>query len=87
MLATATAASLYLGPIPQTAAHAGLLAVMGSAGPDVAAVAVRAHGRPAMLLMADELGDTLHGTRRMDELARAAGEALSRLLSSRISQA
>jgi hypothetical protein len=59
---------------------------MGSAGPDVAAVAVRAHGRPAMLLMADELGDTLHGTRRMDELARAAGEALSRLLSSRVSQ-
>ncbi len=86
MLATATAASLYLGPIPQTPAHAALLAVMGTAGPDVAAVAVRAHGRAAMLLIADDLGDTLHGTRRMDELARAAGEALSRLLANRASQ-
>ena len=47
---------------------------------------MRANGRPVMLLVADELTDTLTGTRRMDELARAAGEALSRLLAGRPSQ-
>ena len=83
VLATATATSIYLGPIPPTPAHAALLAVMGAAGPDVAAIAVRAAGRPAMVLLADELGDTLTGTRRMDELARAIGEALGRLLVAR----
>jgi len=36
-----------------------------------------------MLLLADELDDTLLATRRMDELARAAGEALSRLIGGR----
>jgi hypothetical protein len=83
ILATATATSVYLGPIPNTPAHKPLLSVMRTASKDVAAVAVRARGRAAMLLLADELADTLMGTRRMDELARAAGEALSRLLAAR----
>jgi hypothetical protein len=83
ILATATAASIYLGPIPGTPPHHALVQVMGKPSPDVAAVAVRAAGRAAMLLLADDLGDTLTGTRRMDELARAAGEALSRLLAAR----
>jgi hypothetical protein len=33
-----------------------------------------------VLLVADELGDTLLATKRMDELGRAAGEALLRIL-------
>ena len=74
LFATATATSIYLGPIPETAAHAGLMAVMESATRDVAAIAVRVLGRPAAVLMVDELGDTLTGTRRMDELARAVGD-------------
>ncbi|MDI1479072.1 hypothetical protein [Polyangium sp. y55x31] len=83
VFATATATSIYLGPVPETEAHAGLLAVMERASPDVAVVAVRVAGRPAAVLMVDDLGDTLTGTRRMDELARAVGEALARLLSAR----
>jgi hypothetical protein len=83
LFATASATSIYLGPVPDTAAHAGLLDVMGDASPDVAAVAIRVAGRPAAVLVVDELGDTLTGTRRMDELARAVGEALARLLSAR----
>jgi len=80
VLATATATSVYLGPIPNTAPHAGLLVVMGSASRDVAVGVARAGGRPAMVLVADELGDTMTSTRRMTELADVAGEALSRLL-------
>ncbi|MDI3286316.1 hypothetical protein [Polyangium sp. 15x6] len=83
VFATATATSIYLGPVPETEAHAGLLAVMERASSDVAVVAVRVAGRPAAVLMVDDLGDTLTGTRRMDELARAVGEALARLLSAR----
>ena len=83
ILATATAASIYLGPIPSTRPHAGLLEVMAHPSPDVAAIVVRAGSRPAMVLLADQLGDTMIGTRRMDELANAAGEALSKLLGAR----
>jgi hypothetical protein len=56
---------------------------MGSASRDVAAVSVRVAGRPVMVLLVDELADSMSGTRRMDELARAAGEALARLLGTR----
>ena len=83
VLATAAATSLYLGPIPSTPAHASLLALMGRSSPDVAAIAVRAGGRPALVLLADDLEDTLHGTRFLDELGRAIGDALSRLLVTR----
>ncbi|MCC6556892.1 MAG: hypothetical protein IT372_28390, partial [Polyangiaceae bacterium] len=84
LLATATATSIYLGPVPGTLAHAPLLDVMTSPSLDVAAVAVRVAGRPVMVLVADQLGDTLRGTRSMDELARAAGDALTRILAARL---
>ena len=84
LLATATATSVYLGPVPGTLAHAPLLDVLENPSLDVAAVAVRVAGRPVMVLVADALGDTLRGTRSMDELARAAGDALTRILASRL---
>jgi len=84
LLATATATSLYLGPVPSTPAHAALLGVMRNPSPDVAAVAVRVAGRPVLIMVADQLGDTLNGTRSMDELARAVGDALTRILSTRV---
>jgi hypothetical protein len=83
VLATAAATSLYLGPIPSTPAHAPLLVLMGRASFDVAAIAVRVGGRPALVLLADDLEDTLLGTRFLDELGRAIGDALSRLLVTR----
>jgi hypothetical protein len=57
-----------------------LLRVMRSTTQDVAILSVRVGDRPALVLVADELGDTLLATKRMDELARAAGEALLRIL-------
>jgi hypothetical protein len=80
VLATATVTNLYIGPIPTTPAHHGLLQIMGRSSADVAASAVRVGGRPAMVLLADELADTAQGTRFMEELSRAVGDALSRLL-------
>ncbi|WP_438002087.1 hypothetical protein WMF26_23175 [Sorangium sp. So ce185] len=83
ILATAVATHLYVGPIPGTPTHAPLLDVMVNPSLDVAAVAVQVVGRPAMILVADRIIDTASGSRRMVELARAVGEAFSRILSAR----
>ena len=83
ILATATAAGFYLGPIPNTPGHAALLGVMKHAGPDVAVSVVRVAGKPAMVLIAEGLDDTLRGTRVLGEIAKVAGFALSRVLASR----
>jgi hypothetical protein len=78
---TLVAESARLARIPKDAAHAPLLAAM-KAPPsgEVALVAVRVEGKPVALLVADELGDTLLATRRMQDLADTAGDALARLL-------
>lgn len=83
VLATATATTLYLGPIPATPAHEALLAVMESASDDVAVVAARVAGRPALILLVDSLDDTMLGTRFLIELAAAAGDALTRILATK----
>ncbi|WP_433937133.1 hypothetical protein AB3662_21065 [Sorangium cellulosum] len=83
VLATAVATHLYVGPIPGTPTHAPLLDVMVNPSLDVAAVSVQVVGRPAMILVADRIIDASSGSRRMVELARAVGEAFSRILSAR----
>lgn len=80
ILATAVATGFYLGPVPRTKAHEPLLELMETASPNVAVAVARARGVPAMMLLADDLIDTLLGTRRMSELAAAAGGAMMRLL-------
>jgi hypothetical protein len=47
---------------------------------DVAIASVRVQGRPIVLIVADELGDTALATQRIEELARAAGDALARVV-------
>jgi hypothetical protein len=80
VLATAAAADIYLGAVPRTPAHEGLLRVMEQSSDDVAVLSVRVGGRAAMILVADDLEDTLIGTRWMEQLSEAIGEALSRVL-------
>lgn len=83
VMATAAATTIYLGPLPKTPVHAPLLAVMGSASSDLAVASVRVGGKVAAMLVCDELRDTLSSTRKMDELARAMGDALTRLVKTR----
>lgn len=71
---------LYLGPVRHDDVHAALLHVMRGASRDVAAVPIRVSGKTAVVVLADELGDTMLATRRLEELARAAGEAFTRIL-------
>jgi len=79
MLTSILSGGMYLGPLLGSVGAA-LLTVMKSATDDVAICAVRVTGRPALVVVADELGDTALSTRRIEELARASGEALERLL-------
>jgi Type II secretion system (T2SS), protein E, N-terminal domain len=73
-----------LARIPKDAAHAPLLSAMRAApSTEVALVAVRVEGKAVALVLADELGDPLLAVRRMEELSRAAGDALGRLLRDR----
>jgi hypothetical protein len=80
VLATASTTGIYLGPIPRTEAHLALLGAMGGVFTEVAVVPVRVDGLLAMMLMLDELGDTMVATRRAEQLGKAAGEALARVL-------
>jgi hypothetical protein len=73
-----------LARIPKDAAHAPLLAAMHSPPRgEVALVSVRVEGKPVALVVVDELGDSMAVTKRMQELAHAAAEALGRLLRER----
>lgn len=74
---------LYLGPIRHDETHAALLHVMRGASRDVAVVPIRVVGKTAAIVVADELADTMIGTRRLEELARSAGEAFARIVRSR----
>jgi hypothetical protein len=74
---------LYLGPVRHDDVHAALLHVMRGASRDVAVVPVRVRGKTAVIVLADEIGDTMLATRRLEELAQAAGEAFGRIVAMR----
>jgi len=80
VLATAAAGTPYLGPLFRTDGHMPILEFMRETSRDVAVTGVRVDMHPALVLLADELGDPALGTRRMEHLAKAAGVALARVL-------
>jgi hypothetical protein len=80
VLATAAAGTPYLGPLFRTDGHMPILEFMRETSRDVAVTGVRVDMHPALVLLADELGDSALGTRRMEQLAKAAGHALARVL-------
>ena len=56
---------------------------MEGASPEVAAVAARISGRPALVLLADGIEDIATAARFLGELAPAVGDALTRILAPR----
>jgi hypothetical protein len=82
LLATVMAGGVYLGPLLGSIGTA-FLSVMRTATRDVAMVAARVKERPTVLIVCDELGDTLLGTRHLEVMAKVAGEALERVLLAR----
>ena len=80
VLGIAASEGFYLGPLPETPPHEALLRFMKGTSGEVAAVLVSIAGRPAVVLFADTLGDTMIATRRAEELGRKASRAFSRIL-------
>lgn len=80
VLATAASGTPYLGPLFRTDGHMPILEFMRETSRDVAVTGVRVDMHPALVLLADELGDTAFGTKRMEQLAKVAGVALARVL-------
>jgi hypothetical protein len=82
MLTTALSGGVYLGPLLGSVSGP-LLRIMRTASHDVALAPIKVSDRPSVLILADELGDTLLATKRMEEIARAAGETLTRIVRTR----
>ena len=82
LLNTVLDGEVYLGPLLGSVGTA-LLLVMGTATRDVAFVAVRASKKPAILVVCDDLNDTLLGTRHLEVMAKVAGEAIERIVRAR----
>ncbi|HEX4337887.1 MAG TPA: hypothetical protein VH062_18385 [Polyangiaceae bacterium] len=83
ILQTAVQALGYVGPIPSTPVHDGLMASLGNPAGEVAAGAVMVSGRAALVYVAAGLVTTYLATRRADQLTEAAGKALSRIVRDR----
>jgi hypothetical protein len=70
--------------LPKDAAHAPLLSAMKApAFGQVVAASVRVEGKAVALVLADDFADAAAATQRIEEVARAAGDALARLLRER----
>lgn len=80
IFATAGAMGHYLGPVPRTPAHAPLIEVLGGLSGEVAVVPVRVEGVLALLTLQADIDDTMIATKRAEDVARAATEALTRIL-------
>jgi hypothetical protein len=83
LFAQALAGGTHLGRLARSEALAPLLAVMGETATEVAVSAIMVEGRPTLLVLSDELGDSLLATQRLDEIARTAGTSLSNIVRKR----
>lgn len=83
---TAVRTGLYLGALPHTPAHETLRELFGGSGEaEVYVVPVLASGHPTLVLVSqiEKLGPSVEATGRADQLARAVGTALERIVLSK----
>jgi hypothetical protein len=86
VIETAVRTGLYLGALPHTPAHQALRDVFGGdADAEVYVLPVLASGHPTLVLVSQiaKLGPSVEATARADELARAVGKALERIVLSK----
>ena len=80
ILASAATGTEYFGPVYPSEAHQPMLAFMKTYSREISITAVSVLGYAALVIVADELGDSALSTKRIGELTAAAGGALTRLL-------
>ncbi len=79
-LSTTAAAGTYMGPLPRNDVHAPLTKFIKSREPEILGVAIKAAGRPVVLLIAHEVPEPLKAMTVLSEVARIAGESLERIV-------
>jgi len=83
---TAARTGFYLGVLPLTPAHAPFRELFGNGDDrEVYVVPVLLSGHPSLILVSElaPLGPSLDATRRADDLSRAVGRALERIVISK----
>jgi hypothetical protein len=80
LLSTLATVGTYMGPMPRNVAHTPLAKFIRSQEPEVLGVAIKAANRPAVLLIAHEVGEPLKVMNVLTEVARIAGESLEKIL-------
>jgi hypothetical protein len=80
VLALALPGPTYIGPMAATHAHVSIFGALRCDGRRITTTAIRVAGRAALVLLCDDLDDPGAATRRLDEIASVAGEALGRVL-------
>jgi hypothetical protein len=80
LLSTTAAAGTYMGPLPRNDVHAPLAKFIKSREPEILGVAIKAAGRPALLLIAHEIVEPLKTMSVLTEVARIAGEQLEKIV-------
>jgi hypothetical protein len=83
VLDAAIKAGGYVGPVPPSAVHAGLRALLGGAPDQVYVAPVLVSERPALLVLLAGLDDARTARDRMAQLVRKAGFAVERIVLSR----
>ena len=83
ILSTTATVGSYVGPMPKNEAHAPLGKLIKSPKPEVLGVAIKAAGRPVILLIAHEVPEPLRAMTVLSEVARVAGETLEKILRAR----
>jgi hypothetical protein len=81
VLGAALEAGHYLGKLPETLTHALLRDLLAERlGPEVCSVPVLVSERATLMILITGFERSYAATQRLDRLARAAGEALERLV-------
>jgi hypothetical protein len=74
---------VYVGPVQNDQVHASLLRALRSANTEIAVVPIRVSGKTAVIIVAADLDSPTLATRRLEDLARAGGDAFARVVRTR----
>ena len=77
---TAVQAGYYLGPLPTTEVHRQITTLLGETDGEVYLTPATVSGHPVLVVLAAGLSDAYAGSRWADQVTRAAGDALGRIL-------
>jgi hypothetical protein len=83
ILLSAVQSGRYVGPVPRTSVHSGLVRALGEPSGDVAIGIVTVQSRPALVYVVADFERAALATQRGDVLAKAASAALERIVRNR----